>query len=103
VVLTIVAIAMIFHTSPNRHQPQLSWLAVGAGVAVVLWVALTALLALYLSTSKNFGQTYGPIAGILGLLFWSLLSSFALFLGVSFAAQLEAVRAGVPSLDRGRS
>jgi YihY family inner membrane protein len=103
VVLTVVAIAIIFRTSPNRHQPQLSWLAVGAGVAVVLWVALTALLALYLSTSKNFGQTYGPIAGILGLLFWSVLSSFALFLGVSFAAQLEAVRAGVPSLDRGRS
>jgi YihY family inner membrane protein len=102
VMLTIVAIAIIFRTSPNRHQPQLSWLAVGAGVAVVLWVALTALLALYLSTSKNFGQTYGPIAGILGLLFWALLSSFALFLGVSFAAQLEAVRAGVPSLDRGR-
>jgi YihY family inner membrane protein len=103
VVLTVIAIAIIFRTSPNRHQPQLSWLAVGAGVAVVLWVALTALLALYLSTSKNFGQTYGPIAGILGLLFWSLLSSFALFLGVSFAAQLEAVRAGVPSLDRGSS
>jgi YihY family inner membrane protein len=97
VVLTVAAIALIFRTSPNRHQPQLSWLAVGAGIAMVLWVVLTALLALYLSTSKNFGQTYGPIAGILGLLFWSLLSSFALFLGISFAAQLEAVRAGIGS------
>jgi YihY family inner membrane protein len=95
--LTVAAIALIFRASPNRHQPQLSWLAVGASISVVLWVALTALLALYLSTSKNFGQTYGPIAGILGLLFWSLLSSFALFLGISFAAQLEAVRAGVRS------
>jgi YihY family inner membrane protein len=98
VVATIAAISIILRTSPNRHQPQLSWLAVGASVAVVLWVVLTLLLALYLATSKNFGQTYGPIAGVLGLLFWSFLTSLALFLGVSFAAQLEAVRAGVSTV-----
>jgi YihY family inner membrane protein len=103
VVLMIVAIAMILRISPNRHQPQLSWLAVGASVAVGMWVVLTALLALYLGTSKNFGQTYGPMAGILGLLFWAFLSSLALFLGISFSAQLEAVRAGVPTpRDSGR-
>jgi uncharacterized BrkB/YihY/UPF0761 family membrane protein len=73
---------------------------VGASVAVGLWVILTALLALYLGTSKNFGQTYGPLAGILGMLFWSFLTSLALFLGIAFAAQLEAVRAGVPSPKR---
>jgi YihY family inner membrane protein len=97
VVLMVVAIAIILRTSPNRHQPQLSWLAVGASVAVAMWVILTALLALYLGTSKNFGQTYGPMAGILGLLFWAFLSSLALFLGIAFSAQLEAVRAGVPA------
>jgi uncharacterized BrkB/YihY/UPF0761 family membrane protein len=31
------------------------------------------------------------------LLLWSQLTSLALFFGVAFAAQLEAVRAGVPS------
>lgn len=97
VVLMVVAIALILRISPNRHQPQLSWLAVGASVAVVMWVVFTALLALYLGSSKNFGQTYGPMAGILGLLFWAFLSSLALFLGISFSAQLEAVRAGVPT------
>jgi YihY family inner membrane protein len=97
VVLMVVAIALILRITPNRHQPQLSWLAVGASVAVVMWVVLTALLALYLGTSKNFGQTYGPMAGILGLLFWAFLSSLALFLGIAFSAQLEAVRAGVPA------
>jgi uncharacterized BrkB/YihY/UPF0761 family membrane protein len=92
----IAAISIILRSSPNRHQPQLSWLSTGAIVAVVLWAVLTALLALYLGTSKNFGQTYGPIAGILGLLFWSFLTSLSLFLGIAFASQLEAVRAGVP-------
>jgi YihY family inner membrane protein len=101
-VLMVVAVAMILRISPNRHQPQLSWLTVGASVAVGMWVVLTALLALYLGTSKNFGQTYGPMAGILGLLFWAFLSSFALFLGIAFSAQLEAVRAGVPATGSSR-
>ncbi len=96
IVLIVGAISMLLSKSPNRHQPQLSWLAVGASVAVLLWIAFTTLLALYLGASKSFGQTYGPLAGILGLLFWSFLTSLALFLGISFAAQLEAVRAGVP-------
>jgi YihY family inner membrane protein len=96
IVLIVAAISLILRKSPHRHQPQLSWLAVGASVAVVLWILFTLLLAFYLGASKSFGQTYGPLAGILGLLLWSFLTSLALFLGVSFAAQLEAVRAGVP-------
>lgn len=103
VVLMVGAISLILKTSPNRHQPRLSWLAVGSSVAVALWVVLTALLAIYLSVSKNFGQTYGPIAGILGLLTWCFLTSIALFLGIAFAAQLEAVRAGVPKPRRDTS
>jgi YihY family inner membrane protein len=100
ILLMVVAISIILRVSPHRHQPQLSWLAAGAIAAVALWVVLTALLALYLGTSKNFGQTYGPLAGILGLLFWSFLTSLSLFLGIAFAAQLEAVRAGFPGPKR---
>jgi hypothetical protein len=37
------------------------------------------------------------LTGIFALLLWANLSSVALFLGVAFAAQLEAVRAGVPA------
>jgi hypothetical protein len=42
------------------------------------------------------GATYGPLAGTIGLLLWTFLTSVALFLGLAFSAQLEAVRAGVP-------
>jgi uncharacterized BrkB/YihY/UPF0761 family membrane protein len=37
-----------------------------------------------------------PMAGMIGILAWALLTSLAAFLGLAFAAQLEAVRAGVP-------
>jgi YihY family inner membrane protein len=95
--LVATAVTMIFKASPRRAQPALSWLALGAALAVVLWFAFTALLAAYVTLSHDFGDTYGPLAGLIGVLLWALLSALALFLGLAVAAQLEAVRAGRPS------
>ena len=50
-----------------------------------------------MAKGASFGTTYGPLTGIFALLLWANLSSVALFLGIAFAAQLEAVRAGVPA------
>ena len=47
-------------------------------------------------SSTSFGDTYGPLAGIVALLLWALLSSVAVLFGAAVAAQLEAVRAGAP-------
>jgi uncharacterized BrkB/YihY/UPF0761 family membrane protein len=70
---------------------------VGSGVSLALWMLLTGLLALYVVKAGSFGTTYGPLTGTFALLLWANLSSVALFLGVAFAAQLEAVRAGSPT------
>ena len=95
--LDLLAITVIFRHAPRRRQPQLSWLAFGAGLALALWLLFTGGFALYVRTSGSFGEVYGPLTGIVALLLWSQLTSVALLLGVAFAAQLEAVRAGVPS------
>jgi YihY family inner membrane protein len=95
IVLLVVAIAMLFRESPRRHQPAASWLASGSAVAVLLGFVFTGLLSLYLGASTTFGQTYGPLAGLIGVLVWALLMSMSVLFGLAFAAQLEAVRAGV--------
>jgi YihY family inner membrane protein len=97
IVLVIAAFALLFKLSPRRRQPSASWLAHGSAVSAILWFAFTGLLASFLTASKSFGQTYGPLAGVIGILLWALLTSWAVYLGLAFAAQLEAVRAGVPS------
>ena len=94
-ILVLAGFSLLFKRAPRRRQPSMSWLISGAIVTVVLWLLFTAGLTLYLAASKEFGNTYGPIAGIIGLLLWALLTSLAVFLGLAFAAQLEAVRAGV--------
>ena len=96
ILLVVAAMALLFRESPKRRQPSASWLAAGSAVSVVLWLVFTGLLLLYLSKSSTFSQTYGPLAGMLGILLWAFLTSLAVFLGLAFAAQLEAVRAGRP-------
>lgn len=100
VALTVVSIALLFERAPRRRQPEATWLAFGAAVSTVLWLAFMGVLVLYLEATGSFGATYGPIAGTIGLLLWTFLSAVALFLGLAFAAQLEAVRAGSPATRR---
>jgi len=90
--LTAVTVTMLFRWSPRRRQPRLSWLAFGSGTSVFLWGLFTFGLGLFFTSSSSFGATYGPLAGVVGLLVWCFLSSVALLYGAAIAAQLEAQR-----------
>ena len=102
VLLVGTSVSLLFEWSPRRRQPEPSWLAFGAALAVLLWLLFMAVLTIYVDATENFGATYGPLAGTIGILLWTFLTSLALFFGLAFAAQLEAVRAGVdrPRVDR---
>jgi YihY family inner membrane protein len=93
-VLMMAAIALLFRWSPNRHQPAWSWLAFGSTVSVLLWSLATLGLGVFFQASTTFSTTYGPLAGMIALLLWALLSSIAILFGAAIAVQLEAVRAG---------
>ena len=93
--LVVTALALLFEVAPRRRQPEASWLALGSSVSAVLWLIFLGVLALFVGVSPNFGATYGPLAGTIAVLLWTFASAVALLLGLAFAAQLEAVRAGV--------
>jgi YihY family inner membrane protein len=93
--LIVFAVGLLFEQSPRRRQPALSWLLFGAAVATVLWWLASLLLAGYVRISDDFTATYGQLAAIMALLIWANLTGIAFFLGLAFAAQLEAQRVGV--------
>ena len=91
------AITLLFRWCPRRHQPAWSWLAFGAAVVGrCCGSSSPSASASFFSVSTSFGETYGPLAGIVALLLWALLSSIAVLFGAAVAAQLEAVAAGAP-------
>ncbi|BEL12261.1 hypothetical protein Q0Z83_104520 [Actinoplanes sichuanensis] len=99
--LIVFAVGLLFRHSVRRNQPALSWLLFGAVVSTVLWWLASLLLAGYIRFSDGFGATYGPLTAMMALLLWANLTGIALFLGLAFAAQLEARRVGVrrPALE----
>jgi uncharacterized BrkB/YihY/UPF0761 family membrane protein len=86
------AMALLFRSAPFRRQPSFSWLAFGSSVSVVLWAIVTVALGVFFRSSSSFGKTYGPLAGIVALMIWTLLSAVAVLYGGAVTAQLEAVR-----------
>ncbi|MFV0128715.1 YihY/virulence factor BrkB family protein [Streptomyces sp. HMX112] len=95
ILLAGLASAVIFRWAPRRDQPGYTWLAFGSGIHLLLWVVATWLLALYVNKSGSFGAVYGPLTAFVALLLWANVTGVALFLGIAFAAQLEAARAGI--------
>ena len=91
-----LALGAMLRFAPYRRQPAWSWLVFGAAFCVAGWALVTLLLGVFLQLSTSFGDTYGPLAGIVALQLWTLFSSIAIFFGAAVAAQLEAVRAGAP-------
>lgn len=92
----VAAFSIVFKVSPRRHQPAMSWLALGGLIGVGLSILSSVLLQIYLAGSGSFGDTYGPLAGFLGVMLWAYAGALSLYFGLAVAAQLEAVRAGRP-------
>lgn len=93
--LLVTALAALFKVAPNRDQPRFDWLVLGGGVATLGWLLVSIGLAFYLNASKTFGETYGPLAGFMGVMLWAFLSGIAIFYGVAVSAQLESRRIGI--------
>jgi YihY family inner membrane protein len=92
--LTVITVSVLFRYAPRRRQPGLSWLMFGAGLATVAWWLVSMLLAAYVTTSGDFGATYGSLTAVMALLLWANLTGVTLLMSVAFAAQLEARRVG---------
>ncbi len=89
----VFAVGLCYQMAPNftskAKPPLLSW---GLLVAVLLWVAATRGLVLYLGNFAAYNQIYGSIGAVVALLFWLYVSAYAVLLG----AAVDAERARKP-------
>jgi hypothetical protein len=93
VLLALPSASVIFRGAPRRRRLGHAWPVSGAAVSIVRRTSLTSLPALHLRRSHSFDTVHGPLSTFTALLLRSCPASLALFLGLSFAARPEAVRA----------
>ncbi|MFI6868505.1 YihY/virulence factor BrkB family protein [Nocardia sp. NPDC050406] len=98
-VLVSVLLAILFWASPNAKQGGVKWISPGGVIAVVIWLIISALFALYVANFSSYDKTYGSLAGVVIFLVWLWLTNIALLLGAEINAELDhgkAIAEGLP-------
>ena len=97
--LTLVGLAFacagMFAIGPDRPARPWRLMAGGAAVAVVMWVALSLLLALYVAHFNSYNKAWGSLAAIVVTIVWMRLSALALLFGAEVDASVHRRQQGL--------
>jgi hypothetical protein len=85
----MTGLCVLYRYAPNRTPPQWSWVIWGATLATLIWVLASLVFSLYAENFGRFNKTYGTIGGVVVLLLWLFISSFAILIGAELNAELE--------------
>ena len=80
---------MLYRVAPDRDAPKMRWVSVGAAAATVLWLVASLGFSIYVANFGNYAKTYGAIAGIVVMLLWLWITSYAILLGAEINAESE--------------
>lgn len=88
----MVALAVLYRYGPDRDRPKTRWRSPGAFLATGLFLLVSGIFSLYVSSVGSFDATYGALAGVIVLLFWLYLSALAVLLGAELNHEVERQR-----------
>src|SRR5467141_1834248 len=88
VVLVTIGVTVVYYLAPDAKQ-KFRWVTPGATLAVLLWLAMSYALRLYVSHFADYNATYGSIGGVILLMLWLYLGGAALLLGAEVNAVIE--------------
>ncbi len=90
--VVVVILAILYWSGPNVRQPGINWVSPGGVLALVLWLLVSGLFALYVTNFSSYNKTYGALGSVVVFLVWLWLSNIAILLGAEFNAELERGR-----------
>ena len=91
-VALLVAFAVVFYFGPNVEHPRWTFLTVGAGIALLVWLAASGAFAFYVANFGSYNQAWGSLAAVVIMLTWLWLSALALLFGAEVNAEAERSR-----------
>jgi membrane protein len=87
-----LALEVIYRYAPCRAESRWRWVSWGSALAATLWLGGSVLFSLYVQNFGSYGRTYGALGGVMLLLMWFYLGSFAVLLGAELNAEMEPKR-----------
>jgi membrane protein len=98
--VVVLVVAVLYYATPNIQQPKFRWISVGALLAIVVWIAASALFGFYVANFSSYNKTYGALAGFVVFLLWLWITNLALLFGAELDSELERGRelqSGLPA------
>ena len=86
---TLVALAVLYRYGPDRHEAAWTWVSPGAIAATALWLAGSALFAVYTANFGKYNETYGSLGAVVVVMLWLYISALAVIFGAELNAELE--------------
>lgn len=84
------ALGLLYRYGPAFRRPPGHKIAPGTILAVLVWLALSYVFAVYVGRFAAYSRVYGPLATIIGLMMWFYLTAYTLLFGALFNAALES-------------
>lgn len=88
----LLGFALVYYFAPAAKQ-HWYWVTPGSAVALVLLLAMSYGLRLYVTNFADYGATYGSIGGVILLMLWLYLTGIALLIGAEINAEIEQAAA----------
>jgi membrane protein len=98
ILVIIVLLAVLYYVTPNVRQPKFRWVSVGALIALLTLLVVSAGFVFYINHFNSVNATYGSIGGVIVGLVWVWMVNLSLLLGAEFDAEFERgrqLRAGI--------
>lgn len=91
-VLFLVAAALaatLYRFGPSRQKARWEWITPGSTFTAALWLTLTVLFGIWVTTVTDYSATYGSLGATVGLLTWMYLSAYVFLVGAELNSEIE--------------
>jgi membrane protein len=92
IIIVGLMFSILYYAAPNVRQPGFRWVTPGGILAVLVWIAVSALFGLYVANFGSYNKTYGSLGALIIFLVWLWLTNVAILLGAELNAEAERER-----------
>ncbi|MGH3116080.1 MAG: YihY/virulence factor BrkB family protein [Gaiellales bacterium] len=88
----LLAFATVLYLGPNVEHPKWHFVTPGSVFAVVVWLLVSGLFAVYTAMFASYNKAWGSLAAVIIMLTWLWLTGLALLVGAEINAEAERSR-----------
>jgi membrane protein len=85
----VLAFALIYYFGPDLKEQHWYWITPGSVVGVLLWLATSFAIRVYLHFFNTYSKTYGSLGAVIILLLWFYLTGLSFLMGGEINSEIE--------------